>query len=54
MIGQGDDRNIMRSLFDRMLEEYCDGAEDAEIDLLSETRSGRAFRLLGQAAGTFD
>ncbi|SDF30362.1 hypothetical protein [Limimaricola pyoseonensis] len=41
-------------LFDRMLEEYCDGAEDTEIDLLSETRSGRAFRLLGQAAGTFD
>jgi hypothetical protein len=40
-------------LFDRMLDDYCDGAEDEEIALLAETRTGRAFRLLGAAAGNF-
>ncbi|EYD72040.1 hypothetical protein [Limimaricola hongkongensis] len=40
-------------LYDRMLDEYCDGAEDEEIALLAETRTGRAFRLLGAAAGNF-
>lgn len=40
-------------LFDRMLDEYCDGADDEEIALLAETRTGRAFRLLGAAAGNF-
>ncbi|MCZ4259526.1 hypothetical protein O4G76_01555 [Limimaricola sp. G21655-S1] len=40
-------------LFDRMLDEYCDGADDDEIALLAETRTGRAFRLLGAAAGNF-
>ncbi len=41
-------------LFDRMLVEYADGAEDDEIVVLSETRTGRAFMLLGQATGNFD
>ena len=40
-------------LFDRMLDDYCDGAQDEEIALLAETRTGRAFRLLGAAAGNF-
>ncbi|MGR3625015.1 MAG: hypothetical protein ACU0A0_01860 [Limimaricola sp.] len=40
-------------LYDRMFDEYCDGADDDEIALLAETRTGRAFRLLGAAAGNF-
>ncbi|WPY94016.1 hypothetical protein T8T21_13005 [Limimaricola variabilis] len=40
-------------LFDRMLDDYCEGADDGEIADLAETRTGRAFRLLGAAAGNF-
>lgn len=41
-------------LFDRMLAEFEPEATDAEIDALSETRTARAFMLLGRVAGTFD
>lgn len=41
-------------LFDRMLADFETGASDAEIDALSETRTARAFMLLGRVAGTFN
>lgn len=40
--------------FDRMIAEFEPEASDAEISALSETRTARAFMLLGRVAGTFD
>lgn len=41
-------------LFDRMLTEFAQTATDAEISELSETRTARAFMLLGRVVGIFD
>jgi type II secretory pathway pseudopilin PulG len=41
-------------LFDRMFAQFAESATDAEISDLSETRTARAFMLLGRVAGTFD
>ncbi|SHI81990.1 hypothetical protein [Wenxinia saemankumensis] len=40
--------------FDRMLVEFEDGAEDAELAQLATTRTARAFMLIGRATGAFD
>lgn len=40
--------------FDRMLIEFEKTASDEEIAALGETRTARAFMLLGRVAGTFD
>lgn len=40
--------------FDRMFTEFAETATDAEISELSDTRTARAFMLLGRVAGTFD
>ncbi|MFV1465483.1 MULTISPECIES: hypothetical protein [unclassified Phaeobacter] len=40
--------------FDQMLAEFEQEASDAEISSLGETRTARAFMLLGRVAGTFD
>ncbi len=40
--------------FDQMLVAFEDGASDADLIALSETRSARAFMLLGRVTGTFD
>ncbi|OUS04378.1 hypothetical protein A9Q96_15635 [Rhodobacterales bacterium 52_120_T64] len=39
--------------FDIMLKSFTSGASDAQIQMLADTRSGRAFMLLGRAAGMF-
>lgn len=41
-------------LFDRMFAEFETDATDAEISSLGDTRTARAFMLLGRVAGTFD
>lgn len=41
-------------LFDRMFTSFEPNATDADITALSETRTARAFMLLGRVAGTFD
>ncbi|MEI4232205.1 hypothetical protein [Roseovarius sp. D22-M7] len=41
-------------LFDRMLGDFAPDASDAEIAQLAQTRTARAFMLLGRVAGTFD
>jgi hypothetical protein len=41
-------------LFDRRFAEFAKTASDAEISAFSETRTARAFMLLGRVAGTFD
>ncbi|SLN22240.1 hypothetical protein PEL8287_00969 [Roseovarius litorisediminis] len=41
-------------LYDRMFTQFADTASDAEISELSDTRTARAFMLLGRVAGTFD
>ncbi|WP_297770896.1 hypothetical protein [uncultured Roseovarius sp.] len=41
-------------LFDRMFTQFAETATDAEVSELSETRTARAFMLLGRVAGTFD
>ena len=41
-------------LFDRMFTQFADTATDAEISELSDTRTARAFMLLGRVAGTFN
>lgn len=41
-------------LFDRMISRFAETATDAEISELSDTRTARAFMLLGRVAGTFD
>ncbi|MCZ0813894.1 MAG: hypothetical protein ACQEVT_14730 [Pseudomonadota bacterium] len=40
-------------LFDRMFTQFAETATDAEISELSDTRTARAFMLLGRVAGTF-
>ncbi len=40
--------------FDRMFATFAETATDAEISELSDTRTARAFMLLGRIAGTFD
>lgn len=40
--------------FDRTFADFANRASDAEISELSETRTARAFMLLGRVAGTFD
>lgn len=40
--------------FDRTFAKFAEGASDQDITRLSETRTARAFMLLGRAAGTFD
>ncbi|RXV59815.1 hypothetical protein C6W92_14490 [Roseovarius sp. A46] len=40
-------------LFDRMVSTFAETATDAEISDLSETRTARAFMLLGRVSGTF-
>jgi hypothetical protein len=40
--------------FDKMFTQFAETASDAEISELSETRTARAFMLLGRVAGTFD
>lgn len=41
-------------LFDRMFTQFAETASDEEISELSETRTARAFMLLGRVAGTFN
>ena len=41
-------------LFDKMVVEFDESATDSEISALSDTRTARAFMLLGRVAGTFD
>ncbi|MEO9778979.1 MAG: hypothetical protein ABJH07_01275 [Sedimentitalea sp.] len=41
-------------LFDRMFATFETDASDADISALSDTRTARAFMLLGRVAGTFD
>lgn len=40
--------------FDQMFSDFESEASDTEISALSETRTARAFMLLGRVAGTFD
>ena len=40
--------------FDRVFAEFEPRANDSEISALSDTRTARAFMLLGRVAGTFD
>ncbi|NOD47991.1 MULTISPECIES: hypothetical protein [unclassified Ruegeria] len=40
--------------FDKMMAEFEPSASDAELSALGETRTARAFMLLGRVAGTFD
>lgn len=40
--------------FDQMLISFEDGGSDPEIDALSQTRTARAFMLLGRVTGAFD
>ncbi len=40
--------------FDQMFTRFEPEASDAEISALSDTRTARAFMLLGRVAGTFD
>ncbi len=40
--------------FDRVLGEFVETATDADLEALEATRSARAFRLLGQVAGSFE
>ncbi|WP_306155086.1 hypothetical protein [Roseovarius sp. MMSF_3281] len=41
-------------LFDKMFTQFAENASDSEISDLSDTRTARAFMLLGRVAGTFD
>ncbi|MDF1855326.1 hypothetical protein [Pseudooceanicola sp.] len=41
-------------LFDRMFQEFEPTADDSEISDLADTRTARAFMLLGRVAGIFD
>lgn len=40
--------------FDKMLTEFCETASDSDIVDLSDTRTARAFMLLGRVTGIFD
>jgi hypothetical protein len=37
-----------------MISQFAETASDAELSELSDTRTARAFMLLGRVAGTFD
>ncbi len=41
-------------LYDRMFTQFAENATDPEISELSDTRTARAFMLLGRVAGTFN
>jgi type II secretory pathway pseudopilin PulG len=41
-------------IFDKMFTDFEETASDSDISSLSETRTARAFMLLGRVAGTFD
>ncbi|GAB4304426.1 MAG: hypothetical protein Kow0058_17940 [Roseovarius sp.] len=41
-------------LFDRMIAQFADTASDAELTEMSNTRTARAFMLLGRVTGIFD
>ena len=41
-------------LFDRMIADFETRATDADLTAMSDTRTARAFMLLGRVAGTFD
>ncbi len=41
-------------LFDRMISTFAETASDADLTELSNTRTSRAFMLLGRVTGTFD
>ena len=41
-------------LFDKTFAEFEQRASDGEIAALAETRTARAFMLLGRVTGTFD
>lgn len=41
-------------LFDKMISAFADNATDAQLTELSNTRTSRAFMLLGRVTGTFD
>ena len=41
-------------LFDRTVSDFTETATDAEISALSDTRTARAFMLIGRISGTFD
>lgn len=40
--------------FDKAISAFAETATDADLSLLSDTRTARAFMLLGRVAGTFD
>ncbi|MEP2890663.1 hypothetical protein [Tateyamaria sp.] len=40
--------------FDKAISAFAENASDAELSALSDTRTARAFMLLGRVAGTFD
>ena len=40
--------------FDKSFSEFSEHASDGEINALADTRTARAFMLLGRVAGTFD
>ena len=40
--------------FDKTIAEFEKGASDGEISAMADTRTARAFMLLGRCAGTFD
>ncbi|MEM6619359.1 MAG: hypothetical protein AAF631_08670 [Pseudomonadota bacterium] len=40
--------------FDQVLVSFCEQAEDAELLSMSDTRTARAFMILGRVAGSFD
>ena len=41
-------------VFDKMISDFGDKATDAQLTELSNTRTARAFMLLGRVTGTFD
>ena len=40
--------------FDKLFSEFAETASDEDISLMADTRTARAFMLLGRVAGTFD
>ncbi|MEP1538632.1 MAG: hypothetical protein ABJQ34_08340 [Paracoccaceae bacterium] len=40
--------------FDKLFSEFAETANDEDISLMADTRTARAFMLLGRVAGTFD
>ncbi|AKO97970.1 hypothetical protein MALG_02816 [Marinovum algicola DG 898] len=41
-------------VYDRAFQSFFERASDAEVEAFSNTRTSRAFMLLGRVAGTFD